>query len=152
MNEAPSSGPAIDAVRAAELIEPLTDLVIQAGAAILAVNRQTMEIDGKADGSPVTEADMAADRIIGAVPWAQAKRAWPDELYYDPVVHDAQLLYLISKHFPDRASGVPASALEGIGAAISGNRVTSLSAAYTLLALDAYAKAAAPRVKFFSNS
>jgi 3'(2'), 5'-bisphosphate nucleotidase len=65
MNEARSSGPAIDATRAAELMEALTDLVIRAGAAILAVNRHAMEIDGKADGSPVTEADIAADRIIG---------------------------------------------------------------------------------------
>ena len=45
-------------------MEPLTDLVIRAGAAILAVNRGAMQIDGKADGSPVTEADLAADRII----------------------------------------------------------------------------------------
>ncbi len=36
---------------------------------------------------------------------------------------------------------------KAIGSAISGNRVSSLSAAYTLLALDAYAKAAAPKVK-----
>jgi 3'(2'), 5'-bisphosphate nucleotidase len=43
---------------------PLTELVIQAGAAILAVNRSAMRIDGKFDGSPVTEADLAADRII----------------------------------------------------------------------------------------
>jgi 3'(2'), 5'-bisphosphate nucleotidase len=43
---------------------PLTDLVIRAGAAILAVNRTAMCVDGKADGSPVTEADLAADRII----------------------------------------------------------------------------------------
>jgi 3'(2'), 5'-bisphosphate nucleotidase len=50
--------------RAAALMEPLTDLVRQAGAAILAVNRAAMKIDGKDDGSPVTEADMAADRII----------------------------------------------------------------------------------------
>jgi 3'(2'), 5'-bisphosphate nucleotidase len=49
---------------AAALMEPLTDLVIQAGAAILAVNRAAMRIDGKFDGSPVTEADLAADRII----------------------------------------------------------------------------------------
>ncbi len=49
---------------AAALMEPLTDLVIQAGAAILAVNRHAMKIDGKTDGSQVTEADLAADRII----------------------------------------------------------------------------------------
>jgi 3'(2'), 5'-bisphosphate nucleotidase len=55
----------IDGDAAAALIEPLTDLVIRAGAAILAVNRSAMKVDGKSDGSPVTEADLAADRIIG---------------------------------------------------------------------------------------
>jgi 3'(2'), 5'-bisphosphate nucleotidase len=65
MNEAVSPGPPINHDRAARLMEPLTDLVIRAGAAILAVNRRAMKVDGKADGSPVTEADMAADRIIG---------------------------------------------------------------------------------------
>src|SRR5437868_5629775 len=55
----------IDREAAAALIEPLTDLVIRAGAAILAVNRAAMKVDGKTDGSPITEADLAADRIIG---------------------------------------------------------------------------------------
>src|SRR5450432_4638038 len=64
MNEARSTGPAIDGAAAATLLEPLTDLVIRAGAAILGVNRLAMRVDGKADGSPVTEADLAADRII----------------------------------------------------------------------------------------
>jgi len=54
----------IDGGSAADLIAPLTDLVIRAGAAILAVNRTTMRVDGKTDGSPVTEADHAADHII----------------------------------------------------------------------------------------
>jgi 3'(2'), 5'-bisphosphate nucleotidase len=62
MNEAPP--PVIDGDAAAALIEPLTDIVIRAGAAILAVNRSAMKVDGKIDGSPVTEADLAADRII----------------------------------------------------------------------------------------
>ncbi len=65
MNEARSSRPAIDCDAAAALMDPLTDLVIRAGAAIVAINRVAMKIDGKADGSPVTEADLAADRIIG---------------------------------------------------------------------------------------
>jgi 3'(2'), 5'-bisphosphate nucleotidase len=64
MNEARSSGPVIDRDAAAALIEPLTDLVVRAGAAILAVNRRAMKVDGKLDGTPVTEADLAADRII----------------------------------------------------------------------------------------
>jgi 3'(2'), 5'-bisphosphate nucleotidase len=49
---------------AARLITPLTALVARAGSAILKVDRQRMQVDGKTDGSPVTEADLAADRII----------------------------------------------------------------------------------------
>jgi 3'(2'), 5'-bisphosphate nucleotidase len=64
MNKAQWSGSVIGRDAAATLMEPLTDLVILAGAAILAVSRHTMTIDGKTDGSPVTEADLAADRII----------------------------------------------------------------------------------------
>src|SRR5258708_16207724 len=61
-----ASGPegAIDGDAAAALMAPLTDWVIRAGAAILAVNRTARCVEGKADGSPVTEADLAADRII----------------------------------------------------------------------------------------
>jgi len=62
MNEAPPS--AVDAEAAAAMIEPLTALVMAAGEAILAVNRTYMKVHGKSDGSPVTEADLAADRII----------------------------------------------------------------------------------------
>src|ERR1043166_1883311 len=62
MNEA--AGPVIDGEKAAALIGPLTDLVMRAGEAILAINRATMHSGDKADGSPVTEADLAADRII----------------------------------------------------------------------------------------
>src|SRR5437899_320551 len=54
----------IDGEAASQLMEPLTALVVKAGEAILAVNRAAMRVDGKQDGSPVTEADLAADRII----------------------------------------------------------------------------------------
>ena len=64
MSEACLPGPVIERDAAAALMEPLTELVTRAGAAILAVNRAAMRIDGKLDGSPVTEADLAADRII----------------------------------------------------------------------------------------
>lgn len=55
----------MDAARAVSLMAPLTELAAQAGAAILKVNRTVMTVDGKADGSPVTEADLAADHVIG---------------------------------------------------------------------------------------
>jgi 3'(2'), 5'-bisphosphate nucleotidase len=62
MNEA--GGQPIGGEAAARLIEPLTELVIRAGEAILAVNRAAMRVEGKQDGSPVTEADLAADTVI----------------------------------------------------------------------------------------
>ncbi len=62
MNEAP--GRTMDREALVALIAPLTELVVAAGAAILAVNRRAMKVEGKLDGSPVTEADLAADRII----------------------------------------------------------------------------------------
>ena len=64
MNEACSPAPLIDLNTAVALIEPLTELVALAGAAILAIDRNAMLVAGKIDGSPVTEADLAADRII----------------------------------------------------------------------------------------
>src|SRR5260370_3990651 len=63
MNKAHSSGPAIDRDSAAALMEPLTDLVVRASGAILAADRAAVKVVGKADGSPVTEADLVADRI-----------------------------------------------------------------------------------------
>jgi 3'(2'), 5'-bisphosphate nucleotidase len=58
--------PVIDAQSAAVLMDSLTALVAKAGIAVLSVNRDRMIVAGKADGSPVTEADLASDRIIAA--------------------------------------------------------------------------------------
>jgi len=88
-----------------------------------------------------------ADRIVAKVPWATEKKDLTEEIYYDPLVHDAQLLYLLSRHFPARLGTTPPAALETIGAAVSGGQANSLSAAYTLLALDAYAKTSTGTVK-----
>ena len=88
-----------------------------------------------------------ADRIVKLVPWSTTRRDLGEETYYDPVVHDAQLLYLLARHFPSRLGQAPPVALETMSAAVSGHRVTSLSAAYTLLALDAFATATSDTVK-----
>ena len=64
MNEADSPARNIECDAAAALMEPLTDLVVRAGVAIVAINRRAMAVAGKSDGSPVTEADLAADNII----------------------------------------------------------------------------------------
>jgi len=65
MNDIRIPARVIDGKAAAALMAPLTDLVVRAGSAILAVNRRAMQVEGKFDGSPVSEADLAADRIIG---------------------------------------------------------------------------------------
>jgi uncharacterized protein YfaS (alpha-2-macroglobulin family) len=84
-----------------------------------------------------------ANRIIARVPWASQKSGFGDEIYYDAVVHDAQLLYLLARHFPNRLGSAPPAALETMSRAASRNQMDSLSAAYTLLALDAFAKGTA---------
>jgi len=54
----------IDAADAARMMEALTAVVVGASEAILGINRAGMQVEGKSDGSPVTEADLAADRIL----------------------------------------------------------------------------------------
>ena len=83
-----------------------------------------------------------AERIIAKVPWSREKHDWGEEIYYDPAAHNAQLLYIVARHFPARLSAVPPTVLEDLGNTASSNGMDSLSAAWTLLALDAYAKAA----------
>jgi alpha-2-macroglobulin len=89
-----------------------------------------------------------ADRIIKTVPWSTQKRDFGEEVYYDAVVHDAQLLYLLAKHFPSRLGAAPPASLETMSQAVSGTSASSLSASYTLLALDAYARAGAGTATF----
>jgi uncharacterized protein YfaS (alpha-2-macroglobulin family) len=85
-----------------------------------------------------------ADRIIAKVPWSRQKGNFdPADFYDDSVDHDAQLLYITARHFPARLNAVPPSVLQDLAAAATEHRINSLSAAWTLLALDAYSKAAA---------
>jgi 3'(2'), 5'-bisphosphate nucleotidase len=59
-----AEGPVINQAAAQALLEPLTDLVVLASAAILEVARHQITAEEKQDGSPVTQADLAADAII----------------------------------------------------------------------------------------
>jgi alpha-2-macroglobulin len=61
------------------------------------------------------------------------------ENYYDPLVRDAQTLYLLSRHFPQRAKALPPEAMLALMKPIADNQFNTLSAAYVILALDAYA-------------
>ncbi|MFT3929176.1 MAG: alpha-2-macroglobulin [Spongiibacteraceae bacterium] len=84
-----------------------------------------------------------ADKFIKGVEWSDRvsiKGHYND--YYDDLTHDAQLLYLTARHFPDRLRAIPGNVMDGFGKRISANRYNSLSAANLLLAMEAYASAA----------
>lgn len=85
--------------------------------------------------------DAPAETIIKAVPWSDRLKIADDDSYYDPLIHDAQLLYLLAKHFRAELNGVPDDVIKRLGETISANRYNSLSAAYLILGLDAYAAA-----------
>ena len=55
---------AIDIDTARDLLGPLSDVVAEAAAAILAIDRSSARLDDKDDGSPLTKADLAADQVI----------------------------------------------------------------------------------------
>jgi uncharacterized protein YfaS (alpha-2-macroglobulin family) len=81
-----------------------------------------------------------ASRLIGGARLGAPQRADYDD-FYDGLVYDAQLLYVLSRHFPARVRSLPADALEAIARPIADGAYNSLSSAYALLALDAYARA-----------
>jgi uncharacterized protein YfaS (alpha-2-macroglobulin family) len=83
-----------------------------------------------------------AEKIIRRVPWANNTKLRGEDVYYDTLVHDAQLLYLLSKHFPQRLDSLSNAVLDNLGKQISANTYNSLSAAYLLLAFETYTKAA----------
>ncbi len=59
--------------------------------------------------------------------------------YMDPLIRDSSVLYLLAKHFPDRARTLSPRAMENISRPLEHDLFNSLSAGMTLLALDAYA-------------
>jgi len=59
--------------------------------------------------------------------------------YYDPLVRDASVLYLLSRHFPERAKALPARVFENIAWPLAHDNYNTLSSSMTILALDSYA-------------
>jgi alpha-2-macroglobulin len=64
-----------------------------------------------------------------------------DELYYDAMTRDGLLLFVMSRHFPERLRDVPADVFTTMAQRVTNDQYHSLSAGATLLALDAYASA-----------
>ncbi|NOS74391.1 MAG: alpha-2-macroglobulin, partial [Methyloglobulus sp.] len=71
----------------------------------------------------------------------QTNDAYQFQSYYDPMIRDAQTLYLLAKHFPDALKKLPPAYLQNIAKAIQENRFNTLSSAYFLMAYQAYSDA-----------
>jgi alpha-2-macroglobulin len=77
---------------------------------------------------------MSGVKFVGAEQWRYAQ-------FYDPLIHNAQLVYLTGKHFPERMKKLPADALPNMVKSIQLGHYNTLSSSYAILALDTYASA-----------
>ena len=81
-----------------------------------------------------------AARLIERVPFGLQSAV---DRWHGAMSNDAMLLYLTARHFAPRLARLPESMLETLVQRVQRGEYDSLSAATTILALDAYAKAAA---------
>jgi uncharacterized protein YfaS (alpha-2-macroglobulin family) len=72
---------------------------------------------------------------------AQALAADTRVYFADPLVEDAQTLYLIARHFPARAKALPPEVMASLVKPLTQGAFNTLSGAYLILAFDAYASA-----------
>jgi uncharacterized protein YfaS (alpha-2-macroglobulin family) len=64
------------------------------------------------------------------------------DAYYNDLVYRSTYVYLLAKHFPDRAKKITGDQILKIADSITTGQIDTLSAADAILALDAYAKIA----------
>ncbi len=62
--------------------------------------------------------------------------------YYDPLIGDAKYIYILAKHFPQRAQKLGGDALDYLVKPLQKGSYNTLSSAYTIMAIDAYAQVA----------
>jgi uncharacterized protein YfaS (alpha-2-macroglobulin family) len=85
------------------------------------------------------------DELLARIKQRQTRTVW--DVYYDPIVHDTMLIYLVARHFPAKLSSLPVETWEGLGRMIRDGWYSSSSSASTVLAVDAYAQAAGQAAK-----
>jgi uncharacterized protein YfaS (alpha-2-macroglobulin family) len=85
----------------------------------------------------------AGGALLAGVPWATLQSSAPPVdfgLYDDALSHDAELLTLLSRHFPDNLARIPDTLLPEVGKRISTDQYHSFSAALMIRAFSAYAQ------------
>jgi uncharacterized protein YfaS (alpha-2-macroglobulin family) len=71
---------------------------------------------------------------------AMRKAEAVDTGFYSGLSRDAQHLYLLSRHFPDKAAAMTETDLDSVVTPVAENLYSTYSAAYAILALQAYAE------------
>ncbi|MBB3226513.1 hypothetical protein FHW69_001103 [Luteibacter sp. Sphag1AF] len=66
--------------------------------------------------------------------------------YYDPVIRDATTLYILARHFPERAKSLPPQVVQNLVGPLGKGHYNTLSSGMLILALDAWASQAADDV------
>lgn len=64
--------------------------------------------------------------------------------YYDPMIRDAQTVYLLAKHFPARLRALPPTLFQTIVQGLIDRHYNTLSSAYLLMAYGSYVEAVPP--------
>ena len=84
--------------------------------------------------------DVKAENLIGGIKSGQVIE--PDyAAFYDNLSRDAQCLYLMAKHFPGRFRNISGEYIQTIVGAVSEGAYNTISSAYAILAMEAYAEA-----------
>jgi uncharacterized protein YfaS (alpha-2-macroglobulin family) len=99
----------------------------------------------------ILKQDKDADKLIAGpekvLVRSTIENAFRFERYYDPLVRDSSTLYVLAKHFPERARALPPEAIGNILRVVQRGWYNTLSSAWTILALDAYSAQAAGDAK-----
>jgi uncharacterized protein YfaS (alpha-2-macroglobulin family) len=116
-------------------------LDLDLGSAYLASSYQILKQDAVANElmTPVW------NDLVDRVKRNETRDVW--DAYYDPLVHDTMLLTLVARHFPQRLQTLPPATWERLARMIGDGWYNSQSSATTILAVDAYARAAAASAK-----
>ena len=91
----------------------------------------------------------AGELMSGPQQWLERSarnKSYGFSYYYDPLIQDASTLYLLAKHFPERARALSPRVMENISWPLSHGEYNTLSSAMTVLALDAYSAQAADQL------
>jgi len=111
------------------------------GAAYLAASYQLLKQDAVAQElmQPVW------DEFLARIKSKTRRSMW--DYYYDPLVHDSMLIVVAARHFPQKLQALPVDTWSRLASMIGDGWYNTQSSASTILAVDAYARAAAASAK-----